>query len=513
MVNATIGDQIDGSALRTREAKVLFEQAGITYKDTDRPNPAGQINIKNETQLQAELGTTQEVGVEEIVHISFDEDATYTKPILLASLAGIDIQKRVGVTINYTGPGAFIQLKTTGVPALFVYTLNLNVIGNNTNSLINVEIIGFGFVTMIGFSLQDLISIGTIKSPAISISRPSGFNVKQGLIIINPVQAFLDTKVMGNFSSTNTTWITVITTVVGTISFTNLNASNVVSGDSLVYFDPNAPPGNIFRIQGSRISINTAKGIFYQEGTNIVINSVTNLGGGVIRFTTAVSHNLVVGKAFTTNGFGIETAYNNKTYVPIAVDTPLTGTTVDVVGVFTDTDTGNLNASSLNQKNKLVRAKGNINSPDSKVDGSAFVNGNAVVTTIVSPDVFQDLNFGTLLASVNIERFTLVNAVNGEFRYDGVDEAAPPIIQSITLRKDSGSTANYSIKWIKDDGGGYANLDDNIILPFEAKTTNIGGTYVGESILNEGDLLKPQISGIGTTDGIIVDSTSISIKV
>lgn len=511
MVNVTIDNLLNGTALRDFTSKIMFNQGGISYNDIDRPNPTNQINIKNQAQLEAQINSDIEITDGDIAHLSIDESMTLTKPIKLGSLSGLDLVLRVGVTINYTGPGKMIQLTTPGVPALFVYTENLDVLGDNTNSLIDIEIVSFGFVTMIGFSLADLASIGKIDSPSVLISRPTGFGVTQGLVLVNPTQAFIDTKVMGNFSATNTTWISIITDVVSHVELRGLNASNTTTGDSLVFFDPNAPAGSVFGIAGSRILVNTTPGVFYQQGTDITINSVTNIGSGKIRFTTAVSHNLVVGKAFVANGFTTETTYN-KTYITIAVDTPLTGTTVDVEEVFTDDDTGNMNTTSLNQKDILVRAKGNINSPDSKIVGSGFVNGNAVVTTIASSDTPQDLNFGTLMGSINIERFTLMDAANGEFRYDGAEITPIPITMSITLRKTGGSTQNYIITWIKDDGGGYASLDDDIKLPFEAKTSNIGGTYIGESGLVTGDLLKPQIEGIGTSDDIIVDSVSIRMK-
>lgn len=147
---------------------------------------------------------------------------------------------------------------------------------------------------------------------------------------------------------------------------------------------------------------------------------------------------------------------------------------------------------------------------NSQTIGSAFVNGNTVQTSIAISDAFQDIDFGTLTISASMERYILSNAVTGEFTYIGLKPINSPLSMSITIRKVSGSTQIYNIKFVIDKGAGFVDFADNIILPFEVKTTNDSGPYECQAQLENGDIIKPQISGIGTADAIIVDSASIN---
>lgn len=164
----------------------------------------------------------------------------------------------------------------------------------------------------------------------------------------------------------------------------------------------------------------------------------------------------------------------------------------------------------IGKDNPQVFAINNGTRPDSQTIGAAFVNGNAVVTTIAMADVFQDMDFGTLLASASMESFLLTNETIGEFRYIGLKPLNSPLSMSITIRKVSGSTQIYDIKFVIDKGVGFVDFADNIVLPFEVKTTNDSGPYECQAQLENGDIIKPQIEGVATTDDVIVDSVSIN---
>lgn len=147
---------------------------------------------------------------------------------------------------------------------------------------------------------------------------------------------------------------------------------------------------------------------------------------------------------------------------------------------------------------------------NSQTIGSAFVNDNSVETDIAASNAFQDINFGTLIASASMERFVLSNAATGEFTYIGLKPLNSALTMSITIRKTVGSTEIYNIKFVIDKGVGFVDFPDNVILPFEVKTTNDSGPYECQAQLENGDIIKPQIEGVGTSDNIVVNSASIN---
>ncbi len=120
------------------------------------------------------------------------------------------------------------------------------------------------------------------------------------------------------------------------------------------------------------------------------------------------------------------------------------------------------------------------------------------------------MDFGVLTPSASMERFVLSNAVTGEFTYTGLKPLNSSLSMSITIRKTTGSTQVYNIKFVIDKGSGFVDFTDNIVLPFEVKTTNDSGPYECQAQLENGDIIKPMISGVGTTDDIIIDSASIN---
>lgn len=167
-------------------------------------------------------------------------------------------------------------------------------------------------------------------------------------------------------------------------------------------------------------------------------------------------------------------------------------------------------AGGLDETDPQVISTNNGIRKDSQTIGAAFINGNAVVTTIALSDTFQDIDFGALIASASLERFTLSNTATGEFTYIGLKPLNSPLSMSLTIRKVGGATAVYDVKFVIDKGAGFVDFADNIILPYEVKTTNSSGTYECQAQLENGDIIKPQIEGVGTSDDIIADSVSIN---
>jgi hypothetical protein len=511
MVKKTIDQLDDGAALQEAGAEVAFTQNGTTFRGRVRPNPTQQINVINQAQLEAALGVNLEIPDATNVTIVIDGGFDLTTSIKLGLGSGLELKfSTIGPALEWMGTGPMIENTTPGEGAGFLIINSVNVGGDNTNSFIDLEIGNFGFAAIRSLNVDDLDSIGTIASPTVFMSSLTGFNISKGLIFDNCARVTLDNAVQGNFSETNTTWFTFLNDVTaGRLTIRDASASNSGdNGDTLLFLDPNSVANTRFTITESAITgIGGAPGEFYQLGSDIGISSVTN-GAPNAEFNTAAPHGLVVGKPVVLSGFA--TSAYNGTFIVTAVDTPETGTQFET-GVAFDIDEsiGTMNQSSLDQTDIKVDADKNPDSPNSQTIGAAFVNANAVVTTIALMDTFQDLDFGALTASASMERFLLTNAVNGEFTYIGLKSIKVPLTMSITIRKVGGATAVYDIKFVIDKGSGFVDFADNVILPFEVKTENDNGGYECQAALDTGDIIKPQIEGVGTTDSVIADSVSI----
>ena len=430
-------------------AKVAIEQNAVTFKAPVRPNPPNQINVQSVDQLEAELGVNLEIADNENITIVLDADFTLTKPIKLGSESGLEIRSsRVGIALTYAGAGAMIQLVTPGVPAEFLFAENLAIAGDGTNSFVDVEISAFGFIQMIGVSLSNFGSIGTLDSPATSLSRFSGFGIKEGLVFINPTQLLVDTVSFGNFAADNTTWFSIISDVASFVVFNGIIASNSTgAGDSLVFFDPNAIAGTLFIVVTSAITDNVGPGIFYQQGTDIAINSVADNGSGDARFTSAAVHGLEVGTPVVLSAFAGQATYNG-TFIVTAIPTT---TTFDVEEItFVATDTGNMNKSSLDSTDTLVLARGNLDSPDSRFTGDTGLEifGAEVTSSSLAQDAFEVVTSASW-ASDNLERFSEGVVNTGQLVCNDAKVRSYNVSYSGTLEKSGGGAVDIGIIILK----------------------------------------------------------------
>lgn len=174
------------------------------------------------------------------------------------------------------------------------------------------------------------------------------------------------------------------------------------------------------------------------------------------------------------------------------------------------TDYFDTSAGGLDETNPQINAQNNGMRKNSQTIGAGFVNGN-LTDTVITDNAFKDIDFGTLLASVNLERFTLSNSTNGEFTYIGEKPMSDNLVMTFTAKKTTGgaSAVEYEIKFVKDSGVGFVDLDDPVIVPVEISTDNDNSSYLSKVNLIKGDKIKPQIRSAGAFDNVLVGSASI----
>jgi len=503
MAKKTIPELDAGAATQTSAAEVAFSEGGSTFRGPVRPNPVNQINVRNQAQLEAELGTDLEIPDDTDVTILIDDIFTLTKPFKVGNNAGLEIRSsKVGTPISWTGTGAMIQ---NIVPATdesrFVFLTNVSITGDGTNSFIDIKIQASGFAVLTGVTLSTLDSIGTIDIPVITITNFSAFGVTKGIVLVNTGLITLGTLIFGNFGATNTTWISVISDVPSFITINNVNASNFADGDSMLFLDPNANVDAAFVVTSSRITDSTDEGEFYQLGTDIGISSVTD-GAPNAEFNTAAAHGLVVGKPVVLSGF-VTSAYNG-TFIVTAVDTPLTGTQFET-GVAFDIDeaVGMMNKSSLDQTDVRVTASDNAVAPNSQTIAESRTNGGLEVDGSGGVDVpIVDITpvAGDWIEDVTTESFS-VDTTTGLVTYIGKKSVTVMIKYSLGASQSSGSAQTLDI-------------DLHINAAIQAKSTitivtsGVGapvfGVYNGGNFeINTGDtfqLFKDNLTNTNNTD-------------
>jgi len=397
---SSVSSLTDGQTTILSTSLVAFEQGGSKFKASFVPNASTNLNISNQTQLEAELGTDLEIPDGDNVTITILDSFTLTKPFKIGLGSSLRIHgTTINVSITYTGASAMFQNTN---PANLINILDITdilLIGDGTNSVF--DLVGGLVLILDSMQFQGFDSLGTVEVPGNVISNVAIFDVDIGFVFINPANIIVDSVTLSNFAPLGITLFSVISNIAGSITFTNVLGPGTFAGDSLFFLDPNAPETLTYIITRSP---SLTLGDFYQQGTIIAINSVADNGSGDTRFTTAASHGLRVGQVVVISDFATETTYNG-TFIVTAVDTPITGTTFDAEIVFIATDTGNMNKASFDSTDVSVLSIGNQGEADSMfIAESGFEDAGAGVTTINTvdvPEVIVNANF----AFANLERF------------------------------------------------------------------------------------------------------------
>jgi len=452
MVKKLPSELPDAKDTITSSAIAIIEQDGIVSNAPIRPNPENQINVRNQAQLEASiLGASLEFPDNSNLAVVIDKSFELTKPLKL----GLGTRPEVygstpGIELEYTGPGKMFQ-NTNSIDPITSFSLHdILLKGDGTNSIL--DLVGSSTLAITNIGCDDFNDIGISNMAFDGIRGLSASNMKAGLILNNPSAVLLrDSSLFQTAVSTpGTTFITVKTNVATKFNFLDnlvfdfINPANL----ALLVLDQNAPAGARFTIRDSSNETDLTR--FFQQGTDIAINSVADNGSGKARFTTAASHGVAVGNLVKISGFVTETTYNVSGIVT-AVDTPITGTTFDVEEItFTATDTGNMNAASLDSENKLVFAVNNPGVLDSMFTGKSGLEifGSEVTSSVLAQNAFEVITSASW-SSINLERF-LDGVVNtGQLVCDDPATRKYNVGFSATIEKSGGGSLNLGIVVLK----------------------------------------------------------------
>ncbi len=179
---------------------------------------------------------------------------------------------------------------------------------------------------------------------------------------------------------------------------------------------------------------------------------------------------------------------------------------------FIATETGNWNTGGLDQTDPRVLTFLQQQEADSHYIATAFVNNNTTATGTIVNNTFTDLVFGTggsaLIAGSTLERWKLIDELNGTFEYTGNEPFDGLITFDFTV-VSSGGTVDFRFKWEIDTGSGFVNLTDNVeaLVAVSSSAQSITKTF--PLVANNGDQIKPQITRNSGTSGITTSYATI----
>jgi len=181
---------------------------------------------------------------------------------------------------------------------------------------------------------------------------------------------------------------------------------------------------------------------------------------------------------------------------------------------FTATQTGTWDTSGLNQKDPRVLAQLQQIEIDSKYIGCAFVNDNSTANGAIVNNTFTDMVFGTagtaMVECSNAERWKLVDELNGTLEYTGTEPFDGTIGYDFSV-VSSGGAVEFRFKWVKDPGGGFADLDDDVQALADVASTATSVSKTQPLTAVTGDLIKPQITRNSGTSGITARYATVNV--
>lgn len=187
--------------------------------------------------------------------------------------------------------------------------------------------------------------------------------------------------------------------------------------------------------------------------------------------------------------------------------------TFQVSRIFTATATGAWSQAGLNQKDPRVLAINNAGGSDSKYIAAAFVNNNATATGVIVNNTFTDMVFGTggsaLISGSSIERWKLIDEVNGTFEYTGAEPFDGELIYDFTA-VSSGGAQEFRFKWLIDIGAGFVDFPDAVesLIEIGSTAASVSKTQPLEAV--KGDQIKPQVTRNAGTSGVITSYATIN---
>lgn len=430
------------------------------------------------------------------------------------------------VNVNFTGSGT----KTIGLVGSGAWTNRNMAFSGWTNG------ITFDNATGISWDNAFLVSDFTGSGAAItidSITIAGNFNgtgvigsASQSLFDITPnfsnFAEILITQVLNRGASTNyfaggfTDTIsafataTVASTTIDSVSTTGTIARfNFTVGPTLFVGQEVTIVGFIINSAYNVTGIITVVGAGFFEISSIAFGTDES-GGSFSGLSVTVTSN-AHGRASGSDLLIINTIAYNAGYT---IYNALTNTFQINAAFMGDETTGSWDSGSLTEKDSRVTVFECGSQKNSLVAGGWSTVANTAVTDVLDGS-YVDLDLGTATALSFNERLTLFDPVTGALRYNGADPEVLNIPIEFRLEPQGGGVRTYEFKMeISTDGGSsYNDLPDIIETQVQASGsgTDLLFSTFRSVLMNQADIVKYRVSGVGTANDFIAVQGCTSI--
>jgi len=403
-----------------------------------------------------------------------------TRSVVRGWLTGFDISdtgrsraETITTASHANASTGFLRIKDAD--DLF-YVINGDIEINNVNaSLLDIDPTNTEPIYMNNLSLK---GVGSYFQPG---TTGTFFSVTDASVALTEITGVTDSSGTARFAFTGPTlFVDQKVDIVNFVTETSYNQTVIIT----------ATDGTSFFETSIAFTGDDATGDFSSDSVTLAEVSTTLVDGDTIFIDTTAG----------TQYDGGFTVYNQL------------ASTFRINQPFTITRAGTWDTASLDQTSPPVRSLGNTPLPDSHAIATAFVNDNSTANGAIVNNTFTDMVFGTggggLVDGSTMERWKLINGIDGIFEYVGNEEFDGLITFDFTV-VSSGGAQDFRFKWLVDNGSGFVDLDDNV----EA-LVNVGGS--SQSVTKtfplacaKGCQIKPQITRNSGTSGITTQYATI----
>lgn len=462
--------------------------ASITYTGTDTfITSAGLVRIFAQVQLiSSSTGTFMDVnggsGVDlrEIALIGWDDLGSVVNTGFFASETFFqNIGDGFTLTNNFIATVANLVLVGTALNGAF-FTINTN------NP--------FSVLSFTNVAANSLGASGSIFDLDTRINNNASIKINRCAVVTgNILKLFLVDATINSVADGS------IATGAITAMADNGSGGTTISSTTTYFEDEETTISGTTSYNGAFQIFNVVAGVSFDTITPFVADDATGSVDTVrLTLTLAGGHGIITGdslKIIDTNFYnGFETALNVAT------------NDLTVNGVFISTNTGMIERDvSLDKTDPRVSAFNNFGLSDSAMIATGHVNDNSTATGTIVNNTFTDMVFGTvgaaIIANNTMERWRLVDEINGTFEYFGQEPFDGSITFDFTVLS-SGGTVDFRFKWQIDEGSGFVDLPDNVesLVAVGSDSQSVTKTYPLAAVL--GDRIKPQITRNSGTSGI-----------
>lgn len=237
------------------------------------------------------------------------------------------------------------------------------------------------------------------------------------------------------------------------------------------------------------------------ETGSFLSNSITLTDNGT---SLSDGDSVTIDTIFTTDYDGGTWVYNKQT------------NSVQVNKTWVANETGYWDASGLDQRDPRVLANTNPGHVDSHYIANGYVNGNTTACGTIVNNTFTDMVFGptpynALIEGSSMERWKLLDDINGTFEYTGKEPFDGSITYGVSAQS-TGAAIEFRYKWVHDVGAGFVDLPDVVEAANEIANATSATFSVTPLQAVKGDKIKPQITRSSGTSGITITHFQVNTQ-